>query len=120
MKFLLDENFPRAAIDFLEARGHEVLDFRGTADQGMKDDAVFTRAQRSQAVLLTTDRDFFHTIPHLFGRHFGVIVIALRQPNRAAILARLEWILTHMHESSYGNRVFQLRDKTCISYPPIT
>ena len=120
MKFLLDENFPKAAIDFLEIRGHEALDFRGSADQVMKDDAVFTMAQSDQAVLLTTDRDFFHTIPHLFGRHFGVIVIALRQPNRAAILARLEWILTYIDESLYSNRVFQLRDKNCISYPPIT
>ena len=55
------------------------------------DETVFRKAKDFGAVLLTTDRDFFHTIPHLHDTHCGVIVIALRQPNRAAILSRLEW-----------------------------
>jgi predicted nuclease of predicted toxin-antitoxin system len=120
MKFLLDENFPKAAGDFLSNLGHEVFDFRGTTLEGMKDDAVFAMAQRQEAVLLTTDRDFFHTITHLYEEHCGVIVIALRQPNRKAILDRLDWILAHVDPSLYRNRVFQLRDKACISYPAIT
>ncbi len=119
MRFLLDENFPKAAHQFLRISGHEVFDFRGTIDQGMKDEAVFQMAQRLQAILLTTDRDFFHTIPHLFDEHSGVVVIALRQPNRNAIPSRLEWILNHVSEGFYPNRVFQLRDKTCLSYPPL-
>jgi len=36
-------------------------------------------------VFLTTDRDFFHTIPHIHDKHAGIIVIALRQPNRSTI-----------------------------------
>lgn len=39
-------------------------------------------------------------------------LIALRQPNRAAILSRLEWALSTIAESDFPNRVFQLRDKT--------
>lgn len=70
-------------------------------------------------ILLTTDRDFVHTIPHLFDGHCGVIVIALRQPNRSSILARLEWILSHVGNHQFNNRVFQLRDSTWLAYPPI-
>ena len=86
---------------------------------GIEDAAVFQKAQDLQAILLTTDRDFFHTIPVLFESHFGIIVIALRQPNRAAILQRLKWILSHMGKSAFANRVFQMRDKTWIAYPSI-
>lgn len=118
MKFLLDENFPRSANHFLVARGHEVIDFRGTADEGMADSEVLAMTQRLHAVLLTTDRDFFHTL-HTIGKpHPGIIVVALRQPNRAAILARMEWALEHLREAKFPNRVFQLRDSTWVYRPP--
>ena len=83
------------------------------------DETVFRKAKDFGAVLLTTDRDFFHTIPHLHDTHCGVIVIALRQPNRAAILSRLEWALSQIAEADIANRVFQLRDKTWLAYPSI-
>ena len=76
MTFLLDENFPKAAAALLTSRGHRVIDFRCTARQGMSDADVFKEAQAANAVLLTTDRDFFHTIPHLFDAHAGVVVVA--------------------------------------------
>jgi len=119
MKFLLDENFPKAAIALLRVAGHEVFDFRGSGDEGIEDSEVFHKAQNLSAILLTTDRDFFHTIPHLFESHFGVVVIALRQPNRNSILSRLEWLLSQVSEHQFNHRVFQLRDSTWLAYPPI-
>jgi predicted nuclease of predicted toxin-antitoxin system len=62
MTFLLDENFPKAAGAMLAGRSHEILDFRGSVDEGMPDTEVFKMAQAATAVLLATDRDFFHTI----------------------------------------------------------
>jgi predicted nuclease of predicted toxin-antitoxin system len=119
MRFLLDENVPKAAAGVLEQKGHEVFDFRGTSDEGMEDPSVFAKAQELDAVLLTTDRDFFHTIPHLFETHAGVVVIALRQPNRSAILSRLNWLLDRMDQISFAGRCFQLRDSTWIAFPPL-
>lgn len=119
MKFLLDENFPKAAQLMLTAAGHEVFDFRGTAEEGISDAAVFTKAQHLGATLLTTDRDFFHTVPHLFPSHAGVVVVALRQPSRAAILDRLASLLSQVPAGSFANRAFQLRDQTWLAYPPL-
>lgn len=119
MRFMLDENFPKAAAAMLRSAGHEVFDIRGTDDEGIDDDALFQMAQKAGAVLLTTDRDFFHTVPHLHEFHCGVVVIALRQPNRAAILSRLEWALSNIAASDFLNRVFQLRDKSWLAYPSI-
>jgi spore maturation protein CgeB len=76
-------------------------------------------AQGRCAVFLTTDRDFFHTIPHLHESHCGIIVIALKKPNRAAIMEKLLWILDRLKPSDFTNRVIQLRDRAWIAIPPI-
>jgi len=98
VKFLLDENFPRAAAGLLEARGHEVLDFRDEGKKGAPDADVMRLASSLNAVLLTTDKDFFHTVPFLFPEHRGVIVVALSQPDRESILKRLRWALQQVGE----------------------
>ena len=112
MIFLLDENFPKSAEQLLIELGHQVIDIRGTEFQGTDDFHLFEIAQQQQAILLTTDRDFYHTVPLKYEDHFGVIVIALKQPNRAAILARLRWIISHDLIDNISNTVILLRDNT--------
>lgn len=90
MKFFLDENFPKSAAGMLESLGHLVFDLWGTEREGSRDAGIFAEAQYHQATFLTTDRDFYHTIHHLFQHHAEVIVTALRQPNRAAILEKVK------------------------------
>jgi predicted nuclease of predicted toxin-antitoxin system len=119
MRFFLDENFPKAAAALLHQEGHEVIDIRGTDREGSNDKALFLIAQNAAAVFLTTDKDFFHTIPHLHPRHAGVVVIALRQPDRSSILARLSWFLVHVAEEHIFNRVFLLLDSSYVVYPPL-
>jgi predicted nuclease of predicted toxin-antitoxin system len=117
VKFFFDENFPKSAGPLLMARGHECVDIRGTGKEGAEDLAIFQLAQEQRAVFLTTDRDFFHTIPHLEKNHHGVVVVALRQPNRQSILSRLEWFLQRFEHRDIGNRVFELRDRTFVVFP---
>ncbi len=62
MNFLLDENFPKSAERLLIELEHHVIDIRGTALQGADDFHLFELAQQNQAILLTTDRDFYHTV----------------------------------------------------------
>ena len=89
MRFLLDENFPRAAVDELVQAGHECSRALDHFPRGASDEAIFAKAQEFGAILVTTDRDFFHTVPWVHETHAGVIAITLAQPNRAALLARL-------------------------------
>ena len=102
MRFLLDENFPRAAVDDLGRSGHEVHDFRDEGECGASDQDVMHLANELDAVLLTTDKDFFHTIPFLFPDHAGTIVVALSQPDRVSILARLGWTLSQLPDDIRG------------------
>jgi len=119
MRFFLDENFPKAARALLSREGHESVDIRGTEKEGSDDNDLFLMAQDVHAVLLTTDKDFFHTIPHLYPRHCGVVVIALHQPDRESILTKLSWLLTHLTAEQIEGRVFLLRDVGCVVYPPL-
>lgn len=57
MRFLADENFPRAAIFALRADGHDVFSVRESAP-GLGDRAVLERAVAEQRVLVTLDKDF--------------------------------------------------------------
>ncbi|MFQ5640537.1 MAG: DUF5615 family PIN-like protein [bacterium] len=111
MKFFLDENFPKSVGRFLERSGHEVFDIRSTEDEGSDDRKIFELAQAEAAIFLTTDRDFFHTIPHLHKKHFGVIVIALKQPNRSQIQEKIEWILHNFELAEFKNHVLLFRDQ---------
>ncbi len=75
MRFFLDENFPKQAASVLKAKGHEVFDIRGTSQEGAPDASIFKLAQEKSAVFLTTDKDFFHTVPLQFPEHCGIIVV---------------------------------------------
>jgi predicted nuclease of predicted toxin-antitoxin system len=111
MKFFLDENFPKLAERYLSDLGHEVIDIRSTEHEGLGDYPIFKLCQRYSAIFLTTDRDFFHTIPFHFSEHYGVIVIALSQPNRANIIKKLKWVIEESGIKDYSNKIIILRDK---------
>ena len=68
MRFLLDENFPKAAVAFLESHGHEATRIASGSDRSLADEQVFEAAQEQAAILLTTDRDFYHTVPWKYAR----------------------------------------------------
>ena len=72
MKFLLGENFPRPAADLIEECGHEAVRFDAVCNSGDDDDTVFVAAQRVCATILTSDRDFYHTIPLLHPVYAGI------------------------------------------------
>jgi predicted nuclease of predicted toxin-antitoxin system len=111
VKFFLDENFPRKALGLLQSLGNEVFDIRGSIDEGCDDTIIFQKAQESQSIFLTTDKDFYHTIPHLYATHYGIIVINLSQPNGPAILNKLQWALSFINNNEIRNCCLMLTDK---------
>jgi predicted nuclease of predicted toxin-antitoxin system len=111
MKFFLDENFPRKATEALRNLGHTVIDIRGTGAEGIDDQVIFEIAQKEKAVFLTTDRDFFHTIPFLYKHHFGIIVIALSSPNAVRILEKLTIALSFIDNHPIESNCLLLTDR---------
>jgi predicted nuclease of predicted toxin-antitoxin system len=108
---LLDENFPASARAYLEARGHTVLDVRGTPMEGSPDEALVDLAIDRDAVILTTDRDFFHTLPLRRPDHLGMVVIALKRPNATAILASLARVLPAVESATAPRGSYLVTDR---------
>ena len=69
MNFFLDENFPRPAITLLESAGHSATHALQVFPPGIEDAKLFAEAQERKAIFVTTDKDFFHTIPLTFKQH---------------------------------------------------
>jgi predicted nuclease of predicted toxin-antitoxin system len=110
MKFFLDENFPRPASAQLQSAGHTAVHTLEIFPPGTPDDQLFAHAQRESAVFITTDKDFFHTIPLAFAQHHGAIVVTLRRPNRDELLRRLADALTALGERKLENSVWLVTD----------
>jgi predicted nuclease of predicted toxin-antitoxin system len=119
LKFILDENIPKAALALLAEYGHQAKDIRDTEWVGQDDSVILDFAIREQAMVITTDRDFFHTLQFTHPHHWGIVVILLRQPSRKAILAKLKWFLFNVPPEKWAHRAFQLRDQSWIVSPPI-
>ncbi|MCK6614481.1 MAG: DUF5615 family PIN-like protein [Ignavibacteriaceae bacterium] len=87
-----------------------MFDVRDSTDEGLEDRDLFIRAQKENALFVTTDKDFFHTIPKTAGDHFGIFGIALRQPNYTAITEKLIWAINNFDLNNMRNKVILLRD----------
>jgi predicted nuclease of predicted toxin-antitoxin system len=110
MIFFLDENFPRSALALLREAGHEASHALECFPQGTADAKLFAHAQKDNAIFVTTDRDFFQTIPLSFARHHGAIVITLRKPNRADLLRRLNDALVLLGQRDLRDTVWLVTD----------
>jgi predicted nuclease of predicted toxin-antitoxin system len=71
---------------------------------------LFAHAQKERAIFISTDKDFFHTVPLTFARHHGAIVITLRRPNRDELLRRLADALTALGERKLDDSIWLVTD----------
>src|SRR5688572_25183612 len=95
MLFFFDENFPLSAAEFLKTRGHTAVRALDYFPLGSADDVLFDKAQELGATFLSTDKDFFHTVPFLrTDRKIAVVAITLAQPTRASCLSVLRGFWT--------------------------
>ena len=107
MRILVDENIPTITVHGLRALGHDVLDIRGTERQGMFDDALWAFAQAEQRTLVTTDKGFSE---HRDQRHYGILIVRLRQPNEQRIHARIMAAFRQFTERDWPGLLVVMRD----------
>jgi len=107
MKIFVDENIPSRTVEELRALGHDVLDIRGTPDQGMDDDQLWTRTFNERRLLVTTDKGFAH---HRGESHHGILIVRLRQPNEAKIHERVMRAIRQFAESEWPGLLVVMRD----------
>ena len=86
MKICVDENIPLITVVELRNLGHDILDIRGTANQGISDDLLWRKAQEQQRLLITTDKGFAN---YRRESHYGILIVRLHQPNEMKIHERV-------------------------------
>jgi predicted nuclease of predicted toxin-antitoxin system len=72
MNFYLDENVPKPIERFLSSEGHSIFSTRDTEYESADNKTSFRLVQDKSAIFITTDKDFFHTVPFLFKNHCGL------------------------------------------------
>ena len=82
MKILVDENIPLMTVRKLHEQGYDVIDIRGTDDQGITDEALWQKSQTDKSLLITTDKGFSI---HRDEDHHGILIVRLKQPTRQKI-----------------------------------
>lgn len=99
MRFLANENLPRAAVEGLRAAGHDVAWIR-TEAPGATDEQVLVRSRDEGRVLITLDKDFGELVMRRgLGASQGVVLLRLplASPDHfaaravAALTARNDW-----------------------------
>jgi predicted nuclease of predicted toxin-antitoxin system len=108
MKVLVDENIPLMSVRELRQLGHDVLDVRGTIDEGISDELLFKKACEENRLLITTDRDFAYFRDR---DHYGILIIALRKPNRDKINKRVIDAIKRFSADKWPGLLVVMRDE---------
>lgn len=107
MKILVDENIPATSVTELREQGYDVLDVRGTDNQGMSDQELWQKAIEQKRLLITTDKGFSE---HRDERHYGILIIRLKQPSRVKIHQRIFQALKHYTTDQWPGLMVVIRD----------
>lgn len=108
MKVLVDENIPLMTAQALRDAGHEVTDIRRTANAGMSDEALWSKAQSEKCLLITTDKGFAQRRDEA---HHGLLVIRLRLPNRLKIHERVMQAMIRVPSGEWPGLRIVMRDE---------
>ena len=108
MKVLVDENIPLMSVLELRQIGYDVLDIRGTSDEGASDEYLLNRACEESRILITTDRDFASFRDR---EHYGILIIALRKPNRNKINKRVIEAMKRFSADKWPGLLVVMRDE---------
>ena len=107
MKICVDENIPLNTVAELRSLGHDVLDIRGTLNQGISDEVLWTLIQQDNRLLITTDKGF---VQHRDEPHAGILIVRLRQPNAQKIHERVLQAIEQFTEAEWPGLVVVMRD----------
>jgi predicted nuclease of predicted toxin-antitoxin system len=107
MKILVDENVPLMTVHTLRQMGHDVIDIRGTIEEGSTDEALWQMVQKQGRLLITTDKGFTQ---HRLESHQGILIVRLKQPNRYKIHQRVMQAMSRFEANKWPGLLVVMRD----------
>jgi predicted nuclease of predicted toxin-antitoxin system len=109
MDILVDENIPLISVEQLRQMGHNVLDIRGTSEQGITDELLWDKVCREKRLLITTDRGFAY---YRDRNRYGILIVSLRKPNRHKINQRVIEAMKLFSPKQWPGLLAVMRDET--------
>ncbi len=107
LKIIVDENIPLMTVAMLRSLTHDVLDIRGTPNEGMPDPELWLRSQNDGRLLITTDKGFSK---YRNESHYGILIVRLKKPNRAKIHQRVMQAINQFGENEWSGFLVVMRD----------
>jgi predicted nuclease of predicted toxin-antitoxin system len=92
MRIKLDENLPTSLVAELSRLGHDVDTALAEGLAGHPDSDIWRAAQETGRFLVTQDLDFSDLRLFAPGTHFGILLVRLQRPGRAALHARVQQV----------------------------
>lgn len=89
MRFLVDEDLPRATGDLLRRYGHEAFDVRDIGLRGAKDSRIANYAKKESLCLVTGDFDFSDVRNYPPKEYAGLVVLGLSKNATASFILNL-------------------------------
>jgi predicted nuclease of predicted toxin-antitoxin system len=90
MRIKLDENMPVRLAEIIRQLGHDADTVLGEGLSGGSDDAVWKAAQEAGRFFITQDLDFSDLRRFEPGKHYGILLVRLREPGRNALVKYVE------------------------------
>ena len=108
MNICVDENIPLMTVNELRKMGHNVLDIRGSKNEGIEDDILWNLAQKERRLLITTDKGFakYRDKPH-----YGILIVRLHQPNRHKIHQSIMYAINRFTSEEWRELLVVMRDR---------
>ena len=108
MKIFVDENIPLMTVRELIDQGFDVIDIRGTDEQGITDQVLWQKVQDEKCLLITTDKGFSN---YRDEAHHGILIIRLRQPSRLKIHQRVMQAIKKYRQEEWPGLMVVMRDE---------
>jgi predicted nuclease of predicted toxin-antitoxin system len=113
LKFLLDENIPKAIKRLLMQEGYNVREI----PIGLTDKQLSEIAKSDSRVILTFDKHFLNKRLFPPKEHFGIVVFKISPPLIDTIFSLIFKLLKQIRPSEFKGRLFVVSLFRFISYP---
>ena len=110
-KFLLDENIPKLAKNFLESKGHSAE----YASKGTKNSELAYLALVRKCVLVSRDHDFDNPVLFPPKQFSGIIILSIHPPKAEKLIKGLDLLLSKVKE--FDGKLFVVEEKEFEVFP---
>jgi len=113
LKFISDENFPKAINELLSQEGHDIKE----SPLGLTDKQLSKLSKSESRIILTFDKHFLNKRLFPPEEHFGIVVFKITPPLIETTFLLLTKLLKQIKDSEFKGRLFVVSPLRFLSYP---